>query len=435
MTDVPPSRRSVREAAQRQAALEAEQSAPANEPPGGELEQDPLEDLFAGPAIPPAPERTAGRRESRAQAKPHKRGRSPYAQEQKPRGRKRRLFVGLIAVGVFLAMIAVAVVIFLEPVKAIFATPESDDYVGTGTGEVIFTIHEGDTGDSIATNLVADDVIKSYGPFYSLLLAQSPEPVFQPGAYQLASQMSAKAALAALQDETTRLQNTFVVPEGTALVDVLPLIADGVGIPLTDLQAAAADYTTFGLPAEATSLEGFLFPATYDIQPGATAHDVLQTMVDRMYQSLDSAQVPVADRYRVVVFASLVQREAGLRDDYPKVARVFQNRLDQGMLLQSDATVAYGTGNTHRVTTTDAERADAGNAYNTYVHPGLPIGPISNPGDIAIDAVMHPADGTWVYFVTVNLDTGETVFSTTLAEHEAAVAQWQSWMADHPEYQ
>ncbi|NQX28561.1 endolytic transglycosylase MltG [Microbacteriaceae bacterium VKM Ac-2854] len=332
-------------------------------------------------------------------------------------------------------MIAVAVVIFIEPVRALFATPESDDYVGTGTGEVMFTIHDGDTGDDITTNLVEADVIKTYSPFYSLLLAQSPEPVFQPGAYLMAGQMSAKAALAKLQDPATRQENTFFIAEGDVMANVLPDIANGTGVALADLQAAAADYGSYGLPAGATSLEGFLFPATYDIQPGTSAHDILQTLVDRTFQSLDAAGVPVDDRYRVIVFASLVQREAGLRDDYPKVARVFQNRLDQGMLLQSDATVAYGSGQTHRVTTTDAERADANNAYNTYVHPGLPVGPISNPGDIAIDAVMHPADGSWLYFVTVNLDSGETVFSTTLAEHEAAVAQWQSWMADHPEYQ
>jgi UPF0755 protein len=158
-------------------------------------------------------------------------------------------------------------------------------------------------------------------------------------------------------------------------------------------------------------------------------------MVDTMKQRLAAAGVQPADQQRIVVFASLIQREAGLAADYPKVARVFQNRLDQGMLLQSDATVAYGTGNTHRVTTTDAERGDAGNPYNTYQHEGLPVGPISNPGDLAIDAAVAPADGTWLYFVTTNLDTGETAFSTTYAEHEEAVAVWQAWMRQHPEYQ
>jgi UPF0755 protein len=218
-------------------------------------------------------------------------------------------------------------------------------------------------------------------------------------------------------------------------VDVYELLASATSIPIADVQAAAADYTTFGLPAEATSLEGWLFPATYELDPGKTAHDYLQDMVTTMTQHLQSAGAQPADYQKTIVFASLIQKEAGLADDYPKVARVFQNRLDQGMLLQSDATVAYGTGNTHRVTTTDEERGDANNAYNTYVHEGLPVGPISNPGDLALNAALNPADGTWLYFVTVDLDTGETAFSTTYAEHQAAVKQWQAWMREHPEYQ
>jgi len=103
------------------------------------------------------------------------------------------------------------------------------------------------------------------------------------------------------------------------------------------------------------------------------------------------------------------------------------NRLDNGWHLESDATVSYGTGRTHTVWTTPAERADTSNPYNTYANPGLPIGPIGAAGDLAIDAALHPADGPWFYFVPVNLDTGETVFSTTLAEHNAAVRQLQEW--------
>jgi UPF0755 protein len=247
--------------------------------------------------------------------------------------------------------------------------------------------------------------------------------------------MSAQSALVALQDPSSRVENTAVIPEGTAAVDALQIVSEQAGISLDELKAAAAKPADFGLPPEATSLEGFLFPATYTFGPGTTAHDAIKTMVDRMFQALDEAGVAPADRWKTVILASVVQREAGLREDYPKVARVFLNRLAQGWKLQSDATVAYGTGNTHRVETTDAERADAGNPYNTYVHEGLPVGPISNPGDIAIDAVVHPADGSWMFFVTWNLDTGETIFSTTEAEHEAAVEKWQQWMKDHPEYE
>jgi UPF0755 protein len=117
---------------------------------------------------------------------------------------------------------------------------------------------------------------------------------------------------------------------------------------------------------------------------------------------------------------------------------VFYNRLDPNQWesgrLESDATVAYGTGNTHLVTTTDAERQDANNPYNTYLHPGLPVGPISNPGDLAIDATLHPAEGSWLFFVTWNLDTGETIFSSTIDEHDAGVKKWLDWMKEHPEY-
>ena len=95
--------------------------------------------------------------------------------------------------------------------------------------------------------------------------------------------------------------------------------------------------------------------------------------------------------------------------------------------------MAYGTGQ-KRVDTTSAERADASNLYNTYQHEGLPVGPISNPGDLAIDAALHPAEGTWLFFVTWNLDTGETIFSTTQSEHEAAVKKYREWSAENPDF-
>jgi UPF0755 protein len=298
----------------------------------------------------------------------------------------------------------------------------------------MFTIKSGDDGSSISTNLAKAGVVKTYDAFYSLLLRQKPQVEFQPGVFKLAKHMSAAAALAALQDPASRVQNTAVIPEGTVEKDILQTVSDATKIPLPELQSAAANPAAYGLPPQAKTLEGFLFPATYTFAPGTTAQQAIKTMVDRMFQALDEAGVAPENRWNTVVLASIVQREAGLKDDYPKVARVFLNRLAQGWDLQSDATVAYGTGHTDRVETTDAEREDASNPYNTYVHPGLPVGPISNPGDLAINAVQHPADGTWMYFVTWNLETGETIFSTTQAEHDAAVEKWQQWMKDHPGY-
>ncbi|MCU1571877.1 MAG: hypothetical protein JWR33_2618 [Naasia sp.] len=317
----------------------------------------------------------------------------------------------------------------------VLAGPAEKDYRGSGSGDAVLVIHDGDIGEDVAKNLVSAGVTKTFDAFYDLLLSADPTPVFQPGAYSLHKKMSARSALDALLDPASRLENQVVIPEGETVATALQLVADATDVPLDDLQAAAKDPASFGLPKESTTLEGFLFPATYQFDPGITAHDALQTLVDRMVSSLDDAGVAPGDRYRVVTLASLVQKEAGLRDDYYKVSRVFLNRLDQDMLLQSDATVAYGTGNTHRVSTTDAERQDESNPYNTYVHPGLPVGPISNPGDLAIDAALHPADGPWLFFVTVDLETGQTVFSETIDEHDAAVQKWLAWMADHPEYQ
>jgi len=318
------------------------------------------------------------------------------------------------------------------PLSSLFAAP--DDFPGPGKGEVMFTINEGEIGDQIANNLVEAGVIKSFDPFYTLLLNAEPQVVFVPGVFKLKLEMSAQGALDALQNLSNLVTVTVVIPEGERMTNVLQEISTKAEIPLSEVQTAAADVASFGLPAEAVSLEGFLYPATYDFSPGLTAHEILQAMVDRCFEALDAAGVSTEDRYRIITFASLVQKESGLRDDFYKVARVFQNRLDQGWNMESDATVAYGTGATNRVETTSAERADEGNPYNTYVHPGLPFAPICNPSDLAIDAVLHPADGPWMFFVTWNLDTGETIFSETADEHAAAVEKWIAWMDEHPEY-
>jgi len=124
----------------------------------------------------------------------------------------------------------------------------------------------------------------------------------------------------------------------------------------------------------------------------------------------------------------MIQREAGSNpDDFYKVSRVFQNRLDDGWNLESDATVGYGADTLDTVFTTDEDRADASNPYNTYANPGLPIGPIGLPGDLAIDAALNPVEGPWFFFVTIDLATGETVFSETIDEHESAVELLREW--------
>ncbi|WP_157078838.1 endolytic transglycosylase MltG [Herbiconiux solani] len=350
---------------------------------------------------------------------------------RKPRRWIARLITTIVVLGLLGGAGYFVVNTFGSQISSMFAAKETDDYSGTGTGEVMFVVNQGDIGEAIGDNLATAGVIKNSATFYDLLLKQSPAPVFQSGTFRLASQMSAQAALTALQDPANKVDYTVTIPEGSSAKGIYQELADVTGQPLADFEAAGANYVALGVPAQAPSIEGFLFPATYTFQPGQTAADMITTMVNRTFQSLDAAGVAPDDRFRVITLAALIQKEAGSTADMAKVSRVFTNRLADGMNLESDATVRYGAGG-NDVETTSAERADTSNIYNTYAHPGLPGGPISNPGDDAINAALHPVDGPWLFFVTVNLDTGETVFSTTAEEHEQAVEQLQQWWADHP---
>ncbi len=316
-------------------------------------------------------------------------------------------------------------------VRALLGIPLPTDYTGNGNGtEAIVTIKSGDIGSDIARTLHDKGVTLTFDAFYNLLLTQKEQPPFQPGNFKLEQHMSAKSALDALLDPARKVTDKLLITEGTTLPGALQTIADTAGIPLADLQTAALDLAALGVPATEPSLEGYLFPATYQLDGGQTAHQVLKLLVDTMYQHLDAAGVAVAQRHAVLTMASIIQRESGPNtDDFYKISRVFANRIAQGMNLQSDATVAYGTGNLKTVYTTDAERADASNRYNTYANPGLPIGPIGLPGDLAITAALHPVDGPWLFFVPINLQTGETVFSETVEQHDAAVAQLHKWCA------
>ncbi|MDT0181329.1 endolytic transglycosylase MltG [Microbacterium sp. ARD31] len=323
-------------------------------------------------------------------------------------------------------------------IREVMGWEEPKDYEeGLASGEALLTISSGDVPSTISRSLYDAGVTKTPEAFYEMLIDTGENPTFYPGVYQLQQRMTAAAALEALQDPSRKLENSALVREGLTVAQTLPILAEGLGMPLEEFEAAAADPAAYGVDAD--SLEGWLFPAMYTFDPGLTPSDVIQRMVDRTARSLDDAGVPEADRQRVLTIASIIQREARFEEDFYKVARVIENRMDPDNqetfgMLQMDSTAQYGYGEMNAgSTSTSAEAQYDDNPWNTYVHPGLPIGPISNPGDTAIDAAMNPADGDWLYFVTVNLDTGETLFTSNLADHNRGVAQWQAWCADNPD--
>lgn len=346
---------------------------------------------------------------------------------QPARARRRRPKWGII-----ITAVAVVVALFVGGGFALSQLFVTTDYQGEGTGEVLFTVREGDTGDVIAVGLQEQGIVQSSKTFYELLLAQDPEPVFQVGTYRMRYEMSAQSALDALLNPENQVKLTVTIPEGFFASQAFTRISEVTGIPLEDFTEASKDYVSFGVPANAPSIEGFLFPATYTFEPAQSARDIIQIMVDRMIVALEQRSVPQSDWLEVVTMASIIQREAGSNpDDFYKVSRVFWNRLNPEMwprgVLESDATVSYGTQRTDTVWTQPEERADSSNPYNTYANPGLPIGPIGLPGDLALDAAISPADGEWLYFVPINLATGETVFSSTKADHDRAAAQLADW--------
>lgn len=355
------------------------------------------------------------------------------------RGRKKRRSGCVVALIVVLAIIGGIVGagfwvmnVYGDQINSVMGWGEPADWdPGMATGEALVTIREGDTGAPVSTALYEAGVTKTDRVFYDYLVNENVAVTFYPGVYKLQQKMTASAALEALQDPASKSENTVSIPEGGTIESSLPLITESVGIPLEDLQAAVADPAAYGV--DAPDLEGWLFPAIYTFDPEATATQVIARMVDRTRESLSAAAVPAADEQRILTIASIIQRE-GRTDDFAKVSRVIQNRLDDGMKLQMDSTAQYGFGELHAgvVSTSDEAQFDD-NPWNTYVIDGLPQGPIANPSDAAIEAAMHPADGPWLYFVTTNPQTGETVFSTTYEEHQAAIKTWQEWCRANPD--
>ena len=344
--------------------------------------------------------------------------------------RRKRRPVTIVLSLVVLAGLVVGIVVGGQWLLA-RVNPTAADYTGAGSGEVQIRVASGDSLTAIGNTLVAADVVASADPFVDAASANPAAAGIQPGVYGMALQMSGQAALDRLLDPAARLFARVTLPEGLRVDAVLQRIADNSEIPLADLQAAAADPAALGLPAWAAGmLEGHLFPATYDIEPGQTAVQVLSGMVARAEQTFDSLQIPEADRLRVLTEASLVQAEAATTEDMAMVATVIDNRIADGMPLQFDTTVNYATGKSGITTTAEDRATDS--PYNTYRYPGLPPGAIDSPGEAALQAVLNPTPGDWIYFVVVDPDTGETRFAVTAEEHAANVALFQQWLRENP---
>ncbi|MEY4349082.1 MAG: hypothetical protein RL719_379 [Actinomycetota bacterium] len=336
--------------------------------------------------------------------------------------KRRRIAV----VAVVLALLVAIAFLNRSSIRQMLDVSFGNEYSQPSSETVDFIINSGDDGATIANKLVEAGITKSVSSTYKVILAKN--PTFFPGVYKLHLKMKTSDVLAALQSGSSAVDNSVLIKEGTRASTIFKLLSEKYGTPLADFEAVKP--SDLNLPSEALNLDGYLFPAKYQFDPKQSAISILKTMHNRMLEEIAKAGIKAADVHRVLTLAGLIQREGRFTKDFYKISRVFLNRIELGMPLQSDATVSYGAGSVS-YTTTAAQRADD-NPWNTYKHLGLPAGPISAPGAAAIDAALHPADGSWIFFCTVNLETGETEFSTTLAEHERSVAKWRAWMVANP---
>ncbi|MFE7553388.1 endolytic transglycosylase MltG [Streptomyces gardneri] len=221
---------------------------------------------------------------------------------------------------------------------------------------------------------------------------------------------------------------TFLVPEGWRSGQVYKAVDRALGLPEgTARKAATAPGAALPLPAAAGgNPEGYLFPATYPVVAATTPEGLLRYMAQTAGERFGTERIAEGARaygmsvHQAVIAASIVQAEADSPEDMAKVARVVHNRLARGMALQMDSTLNYALGRS----TVDTTLADTKitNPYNTYERKGLPPTPIGNPGEQAVDAVIRPADGDWLYFVTVA--PGDTRFTADYALHQENVAEF-----------
>jgi UPF0755 protein len=229
-----------------------------------------------------------------------------------------------------------------------------------------------------------------------------------------------------------------VIPEGSTRLQIAQIAAaDGLkgGYRSASKHSTLLNPTHYGAPAGTHDLEGFLFPATYDLFPGASVGRLVHEQLVAFRENFGSSEIARAHAlrltpYQLLTVASMVEREAKVPGDRPKIAAVIFNRLKKGMPLGVDATIYYALEMQKGIATYTKELTQAqlqlNSAYNTRTHTGLPPTPISNPGVASIEAASKPAHVSYLYYVLAADGCGEHTFATTLAKFEADAAAYQA---------
>jgi UPF0755 protein len=320
------------------------------------------------------------------------------------------------------------------------------DYDGPGSGEVVVEVKKGDSASAIAQTLYEKGVVKSPEAFVNAAKNNSDSTDIQVGSYKVRKEMKASAALLMLLDNKNKAISGVTIPEGWTHMQVFDALSKASGIPVAEFDKAAENPQALGVPAvwfkrndgkriDKKNIEGFLYPATYEIPEKATATDILKLIIKNFNAEMDKLKFVETvntklkgqniSPYEALVAASIAQVEALLDEDMGPVSRVLYNRAYNGDFpcgcLQLDSTVNYWL----RLTGKDAKSSDKlrldelHNPDNPYRYnvPGMAIGPISNPGEVALKGAMDPPKSNFYFFVTID-DKGTTAYGVDNDDHE-----------------
>jgi UPF0755 protein len=277
--------------------------------------------------------------------------------------------------------------------------PNNDFSPNNPGSEIVFLIQDGELGSSIAQNLENQGVVKSAAKFIEEFNRDPKASGISPGSHSIQTQIPARTAIEQLLDPK-RMKSALVVREGSTFASVLSLLKTNENIARTKTGYGAVK-PVYANPRN--SLEGSLSPARYSFEANTSVERALKTMVAKAKSEYTRLGVDAGfDKYKpfeVLTIASMVQIE-GDPSNFSKVARVIYNRLRIGMALQLNATVQYATNSQGQIMLSN-KATKINSPYNTYRFAGLPPTPIANPSNDAIVATLNPANGDWLYFITV----------------------------------
>jgi len=345
----------------------------------------------------------------------------PKRAERRPRERRRGL------------AILVTILILLLAFAAVGAGFWSWATGTTGPKtKLVVTIPQGASGSEVADLLEKEGVIRSTWAFKLMARFRGFSGGFQAGVYtNLTTNMSVEDTLDALKKGPLPKETVEALfREGLTVRETADRVQDQLGIRRGDFMKAAASGKWSlppYLPKGTKSLEGFLFPKTYEFDAGVTAEAVIKRLLAQFKREVGDLPLNNHKRlglkrpYDVVIVASMIEREARFPEDRPKIARVIYNRLAKGMALQIDATVQYALGAWKPLTLDDLK---VESPYNTYLHQGLPPTPIAAPGLASLEAALSPAKGNWLYYVVID-QQGHHAFTASYDEFLRLKEQYQ----------